>query len=79
MLFRSPTTLTVHYADGRAENRDYEWADTVKANLESFARAIEGKSPYVFTDEQNVANIAALEAVCRSAATNAPVAVEPAT
>jgi predicted dehydrogenase len=74
-----PTTLTVYYADGRAENRDYEWADTVKANLESFAWAIEGKSPYVFTDEQKVANIAALEAICRSAATNAPVVVEPVT
>ena len=72
-----PTTLTVRYKDGRAESRDYEWTDTVKANLESFARAIAGKSAYIFTDEQKVANIAVLEAICRSAATNAAVAVEP--
>jgi predicted dehydrogenase len=71
------TTLTVQRADGRVESRDYEWTDTVKANLESFARAIEGKHAYVFTDEQKVANIATLEAICRSAATNAPVAVDP--
>jgi predicted dehydrogenase len=73
-----PTTVTVQYADGRAQSRDYEWADTVKGNLESFARAIEGKGAYVFTDQQKVANIATLEAICRSAATNAPVPVEPA-
>ena len=31
----------------------------------------------MFTDEQKIANIAALEAVSRSAATNAPVTVAP--
>ena len=72
-----PTTLTVHYRDGRTESRDYQWADTVKANLESFARAIAGQGAYVFTDEQKVANIATLEAICRSAATNATVPVQP--
>ncbi len=70
-----PTTLTVHYADGRQESRDYEWVDTVRLNLESFAGAIAGKAPYVFTDEQKVANIATLEAICRSAASNAVVSV----
>jgi predicted dehydrogenase len=72
-----PTTLTVHYKDGRGESRDYEWVDTVKANLESFAHAIEGKGVYVFTDEQKIANVATLEAICQSAATNAPVVVAP--
>jgi predicted dehydrogenase len=70
-----PTTLTVQYKDGRKESRDYEWVDTVKMNLENFANAITGKAPYIFTDEQKVANIATLEAICRSAASNAPVAV----
>ena len=73
-----PTTLTIHYNDGRAESRDYEWVDTVKLNLESFAWAIAGKGTYIFTDEQKIANIATLEAICRSAATNAVVSVEPA-
>ena len=72
-----PTTLTVEYRDGRRESRDYEWTDTVRANLESFARAAEGKGDYIFTDAQKIGNVAVLEAVCRSAATNAPVPVDP--
>jgi predicted dehydrogenase len=72
-----PVTLTVQHRDGRRESRDYEWTDTVRANLESFARAAEGKGDYIFTDAQKIGNVAVLEAVCRSAATNAPVPVEP--
>jgi predicted dehydrogenase len=71
------TTLTVEYRDGRRESRDYEWTDTVKANLESFACAAEGKGDYIFTDAQKIGNVAVLEAICRSAATNAPVPVDP--
>jgi predicted dehydrogenase len=73
-----PTTLTVGYRDGRSETRDFEWTDTVRANLERFARAVEGREPYLFTDEQKIANVAVLEAVCKSVATNMPVAVEAA-
>ncbi|HYP17596.1 MAG TPA: Gfo/Idh/MocA family oxidoreductase [Opitutus sp.] len=72
-----PTTLTFQHRDGRLESRDYEWADTVKANLEAFARAAQGKGSYIFTDEQKIGNVAVLEAVYRSAASNAPVAVSP--
>ncbi|WP_375460648.1 Gfo/Idh/MocA family protein [uncultured Enterovirga sp.] len=72
-----PTTLTVQYRDGRRESRDYDWRDTVREGLETFARAI-GGAPYPFTEAEKVGNVAVLEAICRSAATNAPVAVEPA-
>jgi predicted dehydrogenase len=72
-----PTTLTLQHRDGRVESRDYEWTDTVKANLESFAQAAEGKGTYIFTDAQKIGNVAVLEAVCRSAASNAPVPVDP--
>jgi predicted dehydrogenase len=72
-----PTTLTVEYRDGRRESRDYAWTDTVRANLESFARAAQGKGDYIFTDAQKIGNVAVLEAVCRSAAANAPVPVDP--
>jgi len=65
----------VQYGDGRTDTESYEWTDTVKKNLESFAAAIAGKGTYIFTDEQKVANIATLEAICRSALLNAPVAV----
>jgi hypothetical protein len=72
-----PTTLTVQYRDGRRETQDYEWLDTVREGLETFARAIETGAPYPFTDAQKVGNVAVLEAICRSAATNAPVPSSP--
>ena len=72
-----PTTLTVQYRDGRRETRDFEWLDTVRIGLETFARTIETGAPYPFTDAQKVGNVAILEAVCRSAATNMPVPVGP--
>ena len=70
-----PTTLTVQHRDGRTDTRAYEWQDAVRIGLETFARSIEAGAPYPFTDEQKIGNIAVLEAICRSAATNAPVAI----
>lgn len=71
-----PTSFTLQRRDGTRETRDYAWTDTVRAGLETFARAAETGTPYPFTDEQKVGNVAVLEAVCRSAAENRPVAVE---
>ncbi|NNM70958.1 Gfo/Idh/MocA family protein [Enterovirga aerilata] len=70
-----PATFTVHYRDGRRETRDYEWLDSVRTGLETFARAIAAGAPYPFTDAQKIGNVAVLEAICRSAAENAPVPV----
>ncbi len=70
-----PTTFTTQYRDGGRHSRDFDWSDTVRTGLETFARAAESGAPYPFTDEQKIGNAAVLEAVCRSAATNAPVAV----
>ncbi len=71
------THLVVQHREGRREAREFAWTDAVRENLEAFARAAEGRGEYPFTDEQKIANIAALEAITRSAATNAPVAVAP--
>ena len=70
-----PTRLTVQYRDGRREEREFAWTDTVRANLEAFAAAVEDGTPYVFTEAEKIGNIAVLEAVCRSIATNAPVKI----
>jgi predicted dehydrogenase len=70
-----PSTLTLQHADGRTETRQYEWLDTVRANVEAFAQAAEGGAPYPFTDAQKIGNIALLEAICRSVATNAMVRI----
>jgi predicted dehydrogenase len=72
-----PATLTVQHRDGRTETRNYEWVDTVRVNLEAFARAAEGKGSYIFTDEQKIGNVAVLEAVYRSAGRNASIQVAP--
>jgi predicted dehydrogenase len=70
-----PVTLTLQHKDGRRETRDYQWSDTVRENLELFAGAIAGRADYPFTDAQKIANIATLEAICRSAADNRPIAI----
>jgi predicted dehydrogenase len=71
-----PTTLTLCRAGGAPESCRFEWTDTVRANLEAFADAIEGRGAYPFTDAELIANIAVLEALCESAHTGRPV--EPA-
>jgi predicted dehydrogenase len=71
-----PSHLTLQHRDGRRETRTYQWVDTVRANLETFARAIAGGERYPFTDAQKVGNIAILEAIWRSAAGNVPVRID---
>jgi predicted dehydrogenase len=70
-----PSTLILQHRDGRRERRTYEWVDTVRANLEAFAKAVGGGAPYPFTDAQKIGNIAVLEAIWRSAASNAPMRI----
>jgi len=67
-----PVTLTLCRRGGAPESRRFEWTDTVRANLEAFADAIEGKA-YPFTDAEMIANVAVLEALCESADTGRPV------
>ncbi|MGB3391287.1 MAG: Gfo/Idh/MocA family oxidoreductase [Pseudaminobacter sp.] len=70
------TTLTCHRRDGTKETIEFAWEDAVRRNLETFADTIRGGDPYPFTDAQKIGNIAVLEAICRSAASNTPVPVE---
>jgi predicted dehydrogenase len=61
--------------DGSRQMRSYGHSNTVRANFEAWADAIEGKAPYRFTREQLLGNIRILDAVTRSAAADgAPVA-----
>jgi predicted dehydrogenase len=70
------TTLTYRNRSGHEEVVEFQWEDTVRANLEAFADAIETGAGYPFTDAQKIANIAVLEAVCESAVRNMPVRIE---
>ena len=69
--------LRAEWRDGRKWSQEYQWEDTVRLNLEAFARASQGKGTYMFTDEQKIANAATLEAITRSVAENRPVKVDP--
>jgi predicted dehydrogenase len=71
-----PATLVLQHRDGRRETRDYDWTDTVRTNLEAFAKAALGKAPYPIGDRDKIGNIAILEAICRSVAENVPVAIK---
>ena len=69
-----PTDVTVR--GGRREVKEYAPTSTVLANLEAFADAAEGRAPYPVQQSQMIANIAALEAIFKSAASGEIVAVE---
>jgi predicted dehydrogenase len=63
-----PSTLTVQVTGQPPRVTNYDWTDSVRANLDLFAQAAQGKSSYCFTPEQLVGNIAILEAIVASAA-----------
>jgi predicted dehydrogenase len=60
-------TMTVVRRGGAREVRDFPPVSGVLKNLEAFGDAAEGRAPYPVPHEQMIANIAALEAVTRSA------------
>ena len=68
--------LTVCDNDGHRIETEFKPFDSVKANFEAFADAIEGHNMYRFSEEQLVHNIATLEAICKSAELGQPVKVE---
>jgi predicted dehydrogenase len=59
--------LTVSRRNAAKEVREYPPAKAVLANLEAFAEAALGGTPYPVPQEQMVANVSALEAIFRSA------------
>lgn len=72
-----PSTLTVQVTDQPPRVTTYDWTDSVRANLDQFARSIRGADTYTFTDDQKIANIAVVEAVVKAAATGNLVRIEP--
>lgn len=70
--------LTTCAFDGTTKSVDYPAASSVRANLEAFADAVEGRAPYPMPQSEMVATIAALEAVVRSSVTGAIASVAPA-
>jgi len=54
---------------------EYPPSSSVLANLEAFADAAEGRASYLITQEEMIANIAAMEAMIESSRTGAKVMV----
>jgi predicted dehydrogenase len=70
------TTLTYQHRNGYRDVIEFPWEDTVCRNLESFADAIERGTRDPVTDAQTIAERAAREAICASAAGNMPIRIE---
>jgi predicted dehydrogenase len=64
--------LTIRLRNKELQKKQFPPARAVLANLEAFADAAAGRAPYPVPQAQMIANIAALEAVFRSAKTGNP-------
>jgi predicted dehydrogenase len=60
------THLVTCGLDGVQHTQTFDPKNAVRANLESWARAVQGKDVYRFTNEQRVQNVAVLEAISKS-------------
>ncbi len=69
-------TLTKVITGDKRETIDYAPASSVLANVEAFADAVEGRTPYLMPQSEMLANIAALEALIESARSGACVKVK---
>ena len=69
-------TLTKVVSGDTRTSVEYSPASSVAANLDAFADAVEGRAPYPVTQEEMIANIAALEAIIESAKTGNKVTLK---
>ena len=70
-----PSTLTVQVTGQLPRVTNYDWTDSVRANLDLFAQAATGRATYPFTDMQKIGNIAILQAIVTSVAEGRPVCI----
>lgn len=67
--------VSVHRGDSTIETIDFDAMDSVKANFEAFADAIEGKAPYPVPPDELIHVVAIMEAVGTSIETGRAVKV----
>ncbi len=70
-----PATLTTRWLDEELTTQTFASSNVVKANLEQWADAAEGRGDYRFTDDQKLHNVEILEAIVRSAGSGDEVMV----
>lgn len=61
-----PATLTTRWLDEELTTQTFASSNVVKANLEQWADAAEGRGDYRFTPDQKLHNVEILEAIVRS-------------
>jgi predicted dehydrogenase len=71
---RDPRRLEIESLQGQTRTEPFAEADTERAELEAFADAIAGVSPYPVSSAEIANGIATFEAVCRAAETRRSVA-----
>jgi predicted dehydrogenase len=72
---RDEDTLIVSLIGGTAQIHNYEHVDSLKALVESFADAVEGRAPFLVSTSQMLDLIGAFEAIVTSLETRAPAQI----
>lgn len=70
------TQLVLRSRGGKVEARDFPKVDSLLAEIDAFADAVEGRAPYPIKTTEMVAVVAAFEAIIRSMATRKPVNIQ---
>ena len=69
------TEVVLRRRAGKSERKEFPKVDSIRAEMEAFADAVAGISPYPITPVEMVNTIAAFEAIIRSMDTGRPVAI----
>jgi hypothetical protein len=62
--------------DGSIKEENFDWTDTVSANINNFVDAINKEDEYIFKDIEKFQNIAVLEAINESSVSKKSIDVE---
>jgi predicted dehydrogenase len=70
------TEVVVRTRGGKVERREFGKIDSIRAEIDAFADAAAGRSPYPITPAEMVDTIAAFEAIIQSMQTDLPVRID---
>jgi predicted dehydrogenase len=69
------TQVVLRSRGGKVEVRDFPKVDSIRAELDAFADAVEGRTPYPITPREIVDVVAAFEAIIKSIGSGKPVSI----
>ena len=71
-----PSFMKIVMNDGSVKEENFDWTDTVSANIDNFSDAINKEDEYLFKDIEKFQNIAVLEAIYQSSISKKSIDVE---